>query len=221
MANGPPQRVGTASPTLSRRARRLREAPRRAGDVNEAALLEVARELVHKGEFKTTQIGQIAKLAGISRQGFYFYYQSKDELLTQLVTETLHSSAQTWRTTLYEREWAEPSTAIREQVEAAVTMWRRHREVLRAGVELGPLSLVQAQWVAIVKETADFLVELVVSSTKIEALRDPDAARHMMETLIWMIERNCYMHVVYGSDESDAALAQRLGDVYLRATGIE
>lgn len=199
----------------------MREAPRRAGDVNEAALLEAARELVQRGEFQTTPIGQITQRAGISRQGFYFYYQSKDELLAQLVTETLYGS-QPWRETLYSRASAQAAAAVRELIAATLVMWRQNRAVLAAAVELGPRApVVMAQWGAIVDETADFLTEMCVASTTIEALRDPGAARSTIVALIWLVERNCYMHVVQGGDEADAVISERLSDIWIRALGLD
>jgi AcrR family transcriptional regulator len=205
---------------VSRRARRSREAPRRAGDAREAALLDVAHALVEAGEFQAASIGQIAKRAGISRQGFYFYYQSKDELLAQLVTETLYSS-QMWRETLYDWDASDPSAAIRALVASTVAMWREHRAVLCAAIELAPRSEpVAAQWSAAVEETADFLVDLAVSATTIESLRDPDTARKTIASLIWMIERTSYMHVFRPSDESDAELAERISELWLRGLGV-
>ena len=43
---------------LCRRARRMREAPRRTGDVNEAALLEAARELLLKASSRTLRFAR-------------------------------------------------------------------------------------------------------------------------------------------------------------------
>jgi TetR/AcrR family transcriptional regulator, ethionamide resistance regulator len=214
--------LSAGAPTISRRARRMREAPRRAGDVNEAALLEAARELIEKGEFQTATTGQIAKRAGISRQGFYFYYDSKDELLAQLVTETLYLS-QVWRATLYVDDQGDAIEPVRKMIVTNVAAWHQHRELFAAAVEMGPRApAVMEHWVGIVEETADFLTDRVVTSTKLEALREPQAARNMIVTLIWMIERNTYMHVVRGTDDgSDMDLAERLTDIYVRALGIE
>jgi TetR/AcrR family transcriptional regulator, ethionamide resistance regulator len=222
MAAVPPDRPGAATPTLSRRTRRMREAPRRAGDVNEAALLEAARELIERGEFQTTTIAQIAQRANISRQGFYFYFDSKDELLAQLVTETLYAS-QVWRATLYVEGASEPAEAVRKMLATNIAAYHQHRELFRAAIETGPRApAVMEHWVAIVEETAEFLTDQVVSRTTIEALRDREAARTMIVTLIWMIERNTYMHVVQGADDgSDAELAERLTDIYVRALGVE
>jgi AcrR family transcriptional regulator len=221
MNAGPPEATGTAAPTLSRRARRMREAPRRAGDRNEAALLEAARDLLLKGEFQNTPIRQIAKQAGISRQGFYFYYQSKDELLAQLVTETLYGG-QVWRESFSDADWSDPAGAIRRIMAASVTTWRKHREVLGAASEMAPRApVILEHWTAVAEESADFLVDMVVSATSIDALRDREAARRMFVMLVWMLERNCYMHMVHGSDESDVALSERLSDIFIRALGLE
>jgi AcrR family transcriptional regulator len=221
MTAGPPDPPGAAAPTLSRRARRMREAPRRAGDRNEAALLEAARELLLEGEFQDTPIRQIAKQAGISRQGFYFYYQSKEELLAQLVTETLYG-AQTWRESFSDADRSDPAGEIRRIMAASVTNWRENREVLRAASEMAPRApVILEHWTAVAEESADFLADMIVASTTIDGLRDRDAARRMLLTLVWMLERNCYMHMVHGSDESDAALSERLSDIFIRALGLE
>jgi len=199
----------------------MQDAPRRAGDRNEAALLEAARDLLRAGEFQATPIRQIAKQAGISRQGFYFYYKSKGELLAQLVTETLYGG-QVWRETFSDADLNDPAGAIRRVLEASVTTWREQRAVLGAASEMAPSEpVILEHWTAVAEEVADFLADMVVASTSIEALRDRDAARRMFVTLVWMLERNCYMHMVHGSDESDAALAERLGDIYIRALGLE
>jgi TetR/AcrR family transcriptional regulator, ethionamide resistance regulator len=221
MAALPPARPGTEAPTVSRRARRMREAPRRAGDVNEAALLDAARDLVLSGEFHDTPIGQIAQRAGISRQGFYFYFKSKEELLAQLVTETLYAG-QHWRETLYDHDASDPPGVIRAMVSGTVAMWQRSPEILRGAVELGPRApAVWSHWHAAVEETAEFHSALIVASTKHAELRDPDAARQMMVSLIWTLERNCYMHVSMPGVETDETLGARLSDILTRALGLE
>jgi TetR/AcrR family transcriptional regulator, ethionamide resistance regulator len=179
----------------------------------------VARDVVNLGEFQATSIAQIAERAGISRQGFYFYFQSKDELLAQLVSEVLYGS-NTWAET--RSDWVDPARSMRGHVADTVELWRQNPQIMLAAVELGPrLPAIRRQWEDIVHEYSALLVDLLVSATTIEALRNRQAARRMMVTIVWMIERNCYMHFVHDSDESDAQLTERLGDVYLRAFGVE
>jgi AcrR family transcriptional regulator len=218
---GPPDRAGAGAPTVSRRARRIREAPRRAGDRNEAALLEAARDLLLKGEFRQTPIREIVEQAGISRQGFYFYYQSKDELLAQLVTETLYRG-QVWRD-FANSDWSDPAGTIRRVIAASVATWREQRAVLGAASEMAPRApVILEHWRAVAEESGDFLADMIVASTSIEELRDSEAARRMFVTLVWMLERNCYIHMVHGSDvDSDAALSKRLSDIFIRALGLD
>jgi TetR/AcrR family transcriptional regulator, ethionamide resistance regulator len=221
MAAVPPARPATEPPTVSRRGRRTREAPRRAGDVNEAALLHAARDLVLSGEFHDTPIGQIAQRAGISRQSFYFYFKSKEELLAQLVTETLYAG-QPWRETLYGHDASDPAGVIRGMVLGTIAMWQRSPEILRGAVELGPRApAVWSHWQAAVEETAEFHSELIVGSTRHEELRDHEAARRMMVSLIWTLERNCYMHVTAPGVETDDTLGARLSDILIRTLGLE
>ncbi len=176
---------------------------------------------MEQGVFQTTPIGQIAERANISRQGFYFYFNSKDELLAQLVTDTLLSS-QVWRATMYLEGSDDPAAAARERIVVNLGAYRQNGELFRAAIEMGPRApAVMERWIALVDETAEFLTTQTVQATTIEALRDRDAARSAIVALIWMIERNTYMHVVRGQgDESDEVFADRLTDLYVRALGI-
>jgi AcrR family transcriptional regulator len=210
---------------FSRRARRIREArtaPFAAGDRNEAALLEAARALLLSGEFRTTPIREIAKAAGISRQGFYFYFKSKEELAAELVTEMLYRS-QTWRATFYDDDRLSPADALRRVMTASVYGWRDNHVVLGAAIEMAARApVITEHWIAVAEESADFLADLVVSETKIEALRERDAARRTIVSVIWALERSCYMHFVRGTDDdSDEALADRLTRILSAAVGFD
>jgi AcrR family transcriptional regulator len=221
MSAGPSEPGDGAAPTLSRRARRMRQAPRRAGDRNEAALLEEARELLLSGEFQKSPIRQIAKQAGISRQGFYFYYQSKEELLAQLVTETILRS-QGWRESFSDADWSDPAGAIRRIITTSVTNWREQSEVLGAASEMAPRApVILEHWREVGETSADFLADKLCAATTNEALRDRDETWNMLMVMMWMLERNCYMHMVHGTDESDEALAERLSMIYIRTFGLE
>ena len=109
---------------------------------------------------------------------------------------------------------------MRRIMASSVANWSEHRDVLRAASEMAARApVIREHWAAVAEDSADFIADMIVSSTNIEALRDRDAARRMMVTLVWMLERNCYMHSVYGN-ESDAALSERLSDICIRALGL-
>jgi AcrR family transcriptional regulator len=221
MSAGPPEPGDSAAPTLNRRARRMRQAPRRAGHRNEAALLEEARQLVLSGKFQETPIREIAEQAGISRQSFYFYYQSKEELLAQLVTETI-LRAQAWREGFSDADWSDPAAAIRRIMTVSVNNWREQSAVLGAASEMAPRApVILEHWREVGENSADFLADKLCVVTTNDDLRDRDAAWNMLMVMMWMLERNCYMHMVHGSDESDAALAERLSMIYIRTFGLE
>jgi hypothetical protein len=137
------------------------------------------------------------------------------------VTETPYDG-QVWRESLYDSDWTDPANTMRRIMASSVATWSKHRQVLRTASEMAARApVIREQWAAAAEESADSIADMIVASTTIEALRDHDAARRMMVTLVWMLERNCYMHSVYENDESDAALSLRLSDICIRALGLE
>ncbi|MFC3501615.1 TetR/AcrR family transcriptional regulator [Micromonospora krabiensis] len=64
------------------------------GDQRERALLDAARELLRHKPLAQLTIDEVAAAAGITRSGFYFYFESKQALLAQLYAETLGASEQ-------------------------------------------------------------------------------------------------------------------------------
>jgi AcrR family transcriptional regulator len=215
--------MADATTTISRRARRVGAIPRRGGDLHEAALLDVAMELLRNGEFETTSIAEIARRADLSRQGFYFYYTSKDELLAQLVTGPFAASKQDWIGALDRGEYDVPSDILLLLVRQTAKLWAENLSAFRAAVETEPRSTVISEhWTERVRFGAERLAPLVVASTHDERLRDPVEATRMITTLIWMIERNFYMHFVHDSGhESDEALAERVGEICVRALKVD
>jgi AcrR family transcriptional regulator len=215
--------MADATTTTSRRARRVGAVPRRGGDRQEAALLEVAAELLRKGEFETTSIAEIARRADLSRQGFYFYFGSKDELLAQLVTGPFAAPNQDWIGALDRGQYEVASDILLLLVRQTAKLWAENLSAFRAAVETEPRSTVLSEhWIERVRFGADRLAPLIAASSRDERLRDPDEARRMATTIIWMIERNCYMHFVHDSGhESDAAMAERLGEICVRALKVD
>ncbi|WBB69964.1 TetR/AcrR family transcriptional regulator [Micromonospora sp. WMMD812] len=64
------------------------------GDQRERALLDAARELLRHKPLAQLTIDEVSAAAGITRSGFYFYFESKHALLAELYSETLGVSEQ-------------------------------------------------------------------------------------------------------------------------------
>jgi TetR/AcrR family transcriptional regulator, ethionamide resistance regulator len=205
----------------SRRQQRLDAAPAGRGDDREARLVEVAEDLLRRGEFDATPISKIASASGISRPGFYFYFASKDELLGHIAMRhllLLLDDADLW---LADFETPPAETIVRVLRRVAQN-WRDHSEALRAGIELGPrVPGLQESWQAATARSAKALSAFVVRFTNDPSLRDEAEARRAATAMGWMVERSFYMHYqANGGPGDDEGLVRSLHGVMLRGLGL-
>ncbi len=210
-----------ATGAASRRARRLLEFPGARGDDREAQLLAIGERLVTEGVFNETPISAIAAEAGLSRPGFYFYFASKDELLSELVGRTLEQALQRLVGKLDDPE-EDPRTLIRYIVQGSAAMWVDHAPVLCAAVELVPrVPAVRDQWLRAVADFADALAKLIVDHTEVPELREAAKARDLAETLVWGFERNFYVMAFQGGGpDRHERLVETTAATWSRAMGL-
>ncbi|BCY08615.1 TetR/AcrR family transcriptional regulator [Actinoplanes sp. L3-i22] len=106
------------------------------GDLREAAILEAARELFAEQPYDAVTIDDLARAAGLSRTGFYFYFRTKDAVLTALM-------ARFWDQLGDSHVWFDstgPSPALlREQLRASARLWREHAGILSCAPTSGEL----------------------------------------------------------------------------------
>ena len=188
------------------------------GDVREARLLEIAEGLLRDGRFEATSIAEIAAAADITRSAFYFYFASKEALLERLIETTLYE--------LIDRRLADldapdkaPAERLRDLLHGVAEMWVEHAVVLSAAAELA------AGVPALFDRIAGVIASGVEAVSRMLAEHDEDTdpvhARETVSALLWMGERTFY--VLARSDPSPEefhALADRLLDIWVRATGI-
>src|ERR1700752_175487 len=60
---------------------------RRRGDKHRQAIMEAVRELLQEKPFAELSVSTISLRAGVSRSGFYFYFDSKYAVLAQILAE--------------------------------------------------------------------------------------------------------------------------------------
>ncbi len=66
-------------------------APRRTrGDRQREAIVAAVRELLQEQAFADLSVSAISEQAGIARSGFYFYFDSKYDVLAAILTEATH-----------------------------------------------------------------------------------------------------------------------------------
>ncbi|HWS35964.1 MAG TPA: helix-turn-helix domain-containing protein, partial [Actinoplanes sp.] len=97
------------------------------GDRREAAILDAARTLFAEQSFDTVTIDDLARAAGLSRTGFYFYFRTKSAVLTALMGRFWDDlgASHVW----FDSTGPSPDL-LREQLRASAQMWREHAGVL-------------------------------------------------------------------------------------------
>lgn len=100
----------------------------RKGDAREADILRTFEELIATKPLSAISIDELALGAGISRSAFYFYFSSKDAVLTSLL-DGLEESLLTENADWYEGQAAEP--ALRRSLQYGATLWAARGPLLR------------------------------------------------------------------------------------------
>jgi len=113
---------------VSTTARDGRRRGARKGDAREADILRTFETLIATKPAAAIGIDELALGAGISRSAFYFYFASKDAVLTALLAD-LEESLLAENADWYDGGAAEP--ALRRSLEHGVALWSARGPLLR------------------------------------------------------------------------------------------
>jgi TetR/AcrR family transcriptional regulator, ethionamide resistance regulator len=210
------RRMAQSSPSARRRA------PRK-GDLTEQRLLREAELLLADRPLSSIAIDEIAQAAGISRSSFYFYFASREALLSTLgerAQEEVFASADSW----LNRSDEPPNAAIARTLAENLALWRRHGPVLRA---LHDARHTDEQTDAVRRAIARRFVD--ATAAQIERERDaglappaPPDARRLAAILTGMNDRAFYdASRRPPSRQRDRELVQALTTVWLRAVYLQ
>jgi AcrR family transcriptional regulator len=100
----------------------------RKGDAREAAILRTFEDLIATKPLSAIGIDELALGAGISRSAFYFYFASKDAVLTSLLSG-LEESLITENADWYDGVAAEP--ALSRSLQHGAALWQARGPLLR------------------------------------------------------------------------------------------
>ncbi|MGW8375432.1 TetR/AcrR family transcriptional regulator [Streptomyces sp. ODS28] len=170
----------------SGRGRRTTE---RKGDVRERAILDTCEALLAEKGYEAMTVGDIAQGAGITRGSLYFYFGSKQEVVTALVARTVEHL---WERSRVTAEAEEPRQAIAVAMRRTVELWNEHGLVMRTAIDL---SLTVPEIGELWSHTADLFITAITAVLEragVEAGTEPQQASAMARALCWMIERTFY-----------------------------
>ncbi|NEB82398.1 TetR/AcrR family transcriptional regulator [Streptomyces sp. SID14478] len=180
----------------SARGRRTTE---RKGDLRERAILDTCETLLADKGYDAMTVGDVAQGAGITRGALYFYFGSKQEVVTALVARTVEHL---WERSRVTAQTDEPRQAIAAAMRRTVELWNEHGLVMRTAIDL---SLTVPEIGELWNHTADLFITAIAAVLEragIQAGTQPEQASAMARALCWMIERTFY----HASQESREAL---------------
>lgn len=171
--------------------RRRGRPPRR--EQTSADLRRALAELLAESSFRDLTVDDIARRAGLTRSGFYFYFSDREELLAAVAEELyreLYREADRW--------WhgeGEPEVLVRSALEGVVGVYERHAHLLRAADELsGYDEQFRGLWRDLIQRFIDATTEHLEREQEAGRVRHVDP-RGMAESLVWMAERCCFVYV--------------------------
>jgi AcrR family transcriptional regulator len=96
-------------------------------------ILSATRRLLADHRFDELTVADILTAAGVSRGSFYFYFESKHDVLAELVERAItqgHAAAEAWLEHAADRE-----ATLRQGILGGARLWQDQAPVLRAIVE--------------------------------------------------------------------------------------
>ena len=88
------------SPDSSRKAALQRSSSGRKTPLGREAWLKVAREALIRGGIRAVEIGKLARRLKVTRGGFYWFFDSRQELLGELLADWERTNTQAFKETL-------------------------------------------------------------------------------------------------------------------------
>jgi AcrR family transcriptional regulator len=195
---------------------RNRRATERKGDIRERAILDTGETLLaHKG-YDAMTVGDIAQGAGITRGALYFYFGSKQEVITALVARTVEHL---WERSRVTAETEEPRQAIAAAMRRTVELWNEHGLVMRTAIDL---SLTVPEIGELWSRTADLFIAAITAVLEragVQGGTEPEQASAMARALCWMIERTFY-HASQESREKLQVASSTCEHIWLISAGL-
>jgi AcrR family transcriptional regulator len=162
-----------------------------APDLREDILAATAR-LLASHSFAGLAVSDILKSAGVSRGTFYFYFDSKQAVLAELVRRAVaqgHAAAAPWLAGP-----ADPVTALRAGNTAGARLWQQNAAVLRAIVENWRTDpRLTALWLEQMQTFTDAAIAQITADPRAQKTLTGHDITAVASALTWLSERLYYL----------------------------
>jgi TetR/AcrR family transcriptional regulator, ethionamide resistance regulator len=188
--------VPSASRPPARRPHGRRAAPSEgaAPDLREAILAATAGLLAERS-FGELAVSEILTAAGVSRGTFYFYFDSKQAVLAELVRRAVvqgHAAASPWLAAP-----ADPVAALRAGTAAGAELWRASAPVLRAIVENWRTDpRLTELWLEQMQSFTDAAIGQISADPRALEILGGQDIQAVASALTWLSERLYYLAAI-------------------------
>ena len=163
-------------------------------DLREAILAATAGLLTDR-QFGDLAVSDILAGAGVSRGSFYFYFDSKHDVLAELVRRAVargHAAAAPWLAG--PGGPADPADALRTGITAGAELWRQSAPVLRAIVENWRTDpRLEALWTEQMQTFTDATVAQIDADPRARQRLAGQDIPALASALTWLGERLYYL----------------------------
>jgi TetR/AcrR family transcriptional regulator, ethionamide resistance regulator len=132
------------------------------GERQRRAILDALPPLLSKQPLSSLSVSDITKAAGLSRSGFYFYFDTKETALTVAVADVwseLKSRSGIWRPAL---QGDSLHDHVRRSLSTTAEVWRNHAELLIAFTQVRDIDpSMEAMWAESMQEFTTQLSEYI------------------------------------------------------------
>ncbi|MGV9802211.1 TetR/AcrR family transcriptional regulator [Mycobacterium sp. NPDC003449] len=206
-------------PSVTRKPQARREERR---ERIERRLLEATDRLMSDGtSFTELSVDKLATEAGISRAGFYIYFEDKGHLLRRLATQVfadLARAAERWWSVSGRRDPADVHAAMA----GIIASYRRHQPVLIALNEMSAYDpQVGTTYRELLTAISGQLTRVIEDGQADGSIRSGLPAATTASTLTWMVERTCHQNLPSRPASYDAELAATLTEIVWAALYLE
>jgi AcrR family transcriptional regulator len=174
------------------RVARGRRATRPSGDDRELAIFSTLEQLLADRPFAEISVDDLAKGAGISRPTFYFYFPSKDAVLSTLFERVLAEADATFESRADDYS-VDPARVWRDGIYAFFEPLRAHLGVALAGVAATATNAeIREFWSTFMQKWVDRTAAVITAERARGAAPDTVPAQDLAAALNLMNERTMF-----------------------------